>query len=119
MNSAQESLPLLIWNVPVIELSPIVFRTGEFRFFFSWRKEGRMHLHASHQDDEAKFWLAPTTDDSGQPTQTTLKLAATASIMNSLTPIAAPTSIQISIHNNSKRRLRAKTRPTASRSAGG
>ena len=40
-------------------LSPTVFREGEFRFFFFSREESRMHIHVSHPDGEAKFWLKP------------------------------------------------------------
>jgi hypothetical protein len=41
-------------------LSPTVFRDGEFRFFFFSREESRIHVHVSHPDGEAKFWLRPT-----------------------------------------------------------
>jgi hypothetical protein len=40
-------------------LSPTVFREGEFRFFFFSRVESRVHIHVSHPDGEAKFWLKP------------------------------------------------------------
>jgi hypothetical protein len=43
-------------------LSPTVFRDGEFRFFFFSREEGRVHIHVSHPDGEAKFWLKPTIE---------------------------------------------------------
>ena len=43
-------------------LSPTVFRYGGFRFFFFSREESRMHIHVSHPDGEAKFWLEPTTE---------------------------------------------------------
>jgi hypothetical protein len=43
-------------------LSPTVFRDGEFRFFFFSREERRIHIHVSHPDGEAKFWLSPTLD---------------------------------------------------------
>lgn len=43
-------------------LSPTVFREGEFRFFFLSREESRMHIHVSHPDGEAKFWLEPTIE---------------------------------------------------------
>jgi Domain of unknown function (DUF4160) len=42
----------------MLHLSPAVFREGEFRFFFS-REERRPHIHVSHPDGEAKFWLSP------------------------------------------------------------
>jgi hypothetical protein len=43
-------------------LSPTVFRAGEFRFFFFSREESRLHIHVSHPDGEAKFWLNPTIE---------------------------------------------------------
>jgi hypothetical protein len=43
-------------------LSPTVFRDGEFRFFFFSRGESRLHIHVSHPDGEAKFWLNPTIE---------------------------------------------------------
>jgi len=43
-------------------LPPTVFRDGEFRFFFFSREESRMHIHVSHPDGEAKFWLEPTIE---------------------------------------------------------
>ena len=43
-------------------LLPTVFRDGEFRFFFFSREESRVHIHVSHPDGEAKFWLKPTVE---------------------------------------------------------
>jgi hypothetical protein len=43
-------------------LSPTVFRDGEFRFFFFSREESRVHIHVSHPDGEAKFWLKPNIE---------------------------------------------------------
>lgn len=40
-------------------MAPTVFRQGAFRFFFFSREEARMHIHVSHTDGEAKFWLEP------------------------------------------------------------
>ncbi|MBK6290394.1 MAG: DUF4160 domain-containing protein [Candidatus Kapabacteria bacterium] len=40
-------------------MSPTVFKEGGFRFFFFSREESRMHVHVSHADGEAKFWLDP------------------------------------------------------------
>lgn len=40
-------------------MSPTLFREGDFRFFFFSREESRMHVHVSHPDGEAKFWLFP------------------------------------------------------------
>ncbi|MBC1260761.1 DUF4160 domain-containing protein [Synechococcus sp. BSF8S] len=43
-------------------MSPTVFRDGEFRFFFFSREESRIHVHVSHPDGEAKFWLSPSIE---------------------------------------------------------
>jgi Domain of unknown function (DUF4160) len=43
-------------------LAPTVFREGEFRFFFFSREETRPHVHVSHPDGEAKFWISPTVE---------------------------------------------------------
>ena len=40
-------------------MTPTIFREGSFRFFFFSREESRMHVHVSHPDGEAKFWLVP------------------------------------------------------------
>ena len=40
-------------------MAPTVFRQGAFRFFFFSREESRMHVHVTHTDGEAKFWLEP------------------------------------------------------------
>ena len=40
-------------------MSPTVFHKQGFRFFFFSREESRMHVHVSHADGEAKFWLDP------------------------------------------------------------
>lgn len=40
-------------------MAPTIFREGSFRFFFFSREEPRMHVHVSHPDGEAKFWLEP------------------------------------------------------------
>ncbi len=44
------------------QLSPTVFRDGEFRFFFFSRQENRVHIHVSHPDGEAKFSLKPNLE---------------------------------------------------------
>ena len=41
-------------------MAPTVLRDGQFRLFFFSREEPRIHVHVSHPDGEAKFWLAPT-----------------------------------------------------------
>jgi hypothetical protein len=43
-------------------LSPTVFLEGEFRFFFFSREESHRHIHVSHPDGEAKFWLESTIE---------------------------------------------------------
>ncbi|HEY9269184.1 MAG TPA: DUF4160 domain-containing protein [Methylotenera sp.] len=40
-------------------MSPTVFREGGFRFFFFSREESRIHIHVTHTNGEAKFWLKP------------------------------------------------------------
>jgi hypothetical protein len=40
-------------------MAPTVFREGSFRFFFFSREEPRIHIHVTHTDGEAKFWLEP------------------------------------------------------------
>ena len=41
-------------------MAPTVVRDGPFRLFFFSREESRIHVHVSHADGEAKFWLTPT-----------------------------------------------------------
>ena len=43
-------------------MAPTVFRQGAFRFFFFSREELRMHVHVTHTDGEAKFWLEPNIE---------------------------------------------------------
>lgn len=38
---------------------PTVFRDGSFRFFFFSREKPRIHIHVSHTDGEAKYWIEP------------------------------------------------------------
>ncbi|MBI1849439.1 MAG: DUF4160 domain-containing protein [Planctomycetes bacterium] len=40
-------------------MSPTVFSSGGYRFYFFSREEPRMHVHVHHSDGEAKFWLEP------------------------------------------------------------
>ena len=40
-------------------MSPTVFRSGPYRFYFFSREEPRVHIHALSPDGEAKFWLEP------------------------------------------------------------
>ena len=41
-------------------MAPTVLRDGQFRLFFFSREETRIHVHVSHPDGEAKFWLSPS-----------------------------------------------------------
>ena len=43
-------------------MSPTVVRDGQHRLFFFSREEARIHVHVSHPDGEAKFWLTPDVD---------------------------------------------------------
>ena len=43
-------------------MAPTIFRDGAFRFFFFSREESRIHIHVTHTDDEAKYWLEPTIE---------------------------------------------------------
>jgi len=40
-------------------VSPTIFRSGGYRFYFFSREERRMHVHVHHETGEAKFWLEP------------------------------------------------------------
>ena len=40
-------------------MSPTVFRSGGFRFYFFSREENRIHVHVHGQRGEAKFWIEP------------------------------------------------------------
>jgi hypothetical protein len=46
-------------NERKIIMSPTVHQAGSFRYFFYSREETRVHVHVSHPDGEAKFWLSP------------------------------------------------------------
>lgn len=41
-------------------MSPTVFVSGRYRYFFFSREEARMHVHVTCSEGEAKFWLEPT-----------------------------------------------------------
>jgi hypothetical protein len=43
-----------------IGMSPTVFRSGGFRFYFFSREENRIHIHVHSESGEAKFWIEPT-----------------------------------------------------------
>jgi hypothetical protein len=41
-------------------MAPTIVRDGQFRLFFFSREETRIHVHVSHPQGEAKFWLTPS-----------------------------------------------------------
>ena len=43
-------------------MSPTVFRSGGYRFFFFSREEQRLHVHVMSANGEAKFWLEPEVE---------------------------------------------------------
>ena len=43
-------------------MSPTIARDGQFRLFFFSREEARIHVHISHPDGEAKFWITPNVE---------------------------------------------------------
>lgn len=43
-------------------MSPTVFTSGPFRFYFFSREEPRMHVHVQSSSGEAKIWLEPTIE---------------------------------------------------------
>jgi CRISPR/Cas system-associated endonuclease Cas1 len=40
-------------------MSPTVFCSRGYRFYFFSREEARAHVHVQHESGEAKFWLDP------------------------------------------------------------
>jgi hypothetical protein len=40
-------------------VSPTVFRSGPYRFYFFSREEARPHVHVQTPEGEAKFWISP------------------------------------------------------------
>ena len=40
-------------------MSPTIFREKGYRFYFLSNEENRIHIHATAEDGEAKFWLEP------------------------------------------------------------
>lgn len=58
---ATQDIPdCLAWKQRRLSMSPTVFRSGPFRFYFFSREETRKHIHVSCGSAEAKFWLEPT-----------------------------------------------------------
>lgn len=43
-------------------MAPTVLREGQYRLFFFSREESRPHVHVSHPDGEAKYWLQPEVE---------------------------------------------------------
>jgi hypothetical protein len=40
-------------------MSPSIFREKEYRFYFLSNEEDRIHIHATCENGEAKFWVEP------------------------------------------------------------
>jgi len=40
-------------------MSPTIFREKGYRFYFLSNEEDRIHIHATCENGEAKFWLEP------------------------------------------------------------
>ena len=40
-------------------MSPTIFRSRGYRFYFFSREEPRVHIHVHHETGEAKIWLDP------------------------------------------------------------
>ena len=40
-------------------MSPTIFRAKGYRFYFLSNEENRIHVHATSENGEAKFWLEP------------------------------------------------------------
>jgi len=43
-------------------MSPTVFRSGPYRFYFFSREELRMHIHVDSSVGEAKYWMEPAIE---------------------------------------------------------
>ncbi len=43
-------------------MAPTIVRDGQFRLFFFSREETKIHVHISHPDGEAKFWINPQVE---------------------------------------------------------
>ena len=43
-------------------MSPTIFRSDGYRFFFFSREETRKHVHVFSEEGEAKFWLEPNIE---------------------------------------------------------
>ncbi len=40
-------------------MNPPLFQVDDYRYYFFARGDKRMHIHVSHPDGTAKFWLEP------------------------------------------------------------
>jgi hypothetical protein len=40
-------------------MSPTIFRTKGYRFYFLSNEEARIHVHVTCEQGEAKFWMEP------------------------------------------------------------
>ena len=47
---------------PPKHVSPTIFRSGLFRFYFFSREESRRHVHVQCADGEAKFRIEPSVE---------------------------------------------------------
>ena len=41
-------------------MAPTIVRDGQFRLFFFFRDETRIHVYAAHPQGETKFWPTPS-----------------------------------------------------------
>ena len=41
-------------------MAPTIVRDGQFRLFFFFRDETRIHIYAAHPQREEKFWRTPS-----------------------------------------------------------
>lgn len=40
-------------------MSPTIFKVKGYRFYFLSNEEDRIHVHVTHEQGEAKFWMQP------------------------------------------------------------
>jgi hypothetical protein len=40
-------------------MTPPLFQSHDYQYYFFARDDKRMHIHVSHPDGTAKFWLEP------------------------------------------------------------
>jgi ribosomal protein L16/L10AE len=63
-------------------MAPTIFKEGSFRFFFFSREESRIHVHVSHPDGEAKFWIEPVIALATSTGLSTQQIKAAESLVN-------------------------------------